>query len=316
MDVGEESGNLPLGDNRVTPKTEGTLIVDGLLEGKLPPSPEAAERLRQWVCSAAEVGLVFSVEIDGGSFSLLADTKPIAADPLGTDPAAKIADLLDGLLEVFPLPQRQHVNSTLRTKEYRRGQEVQTLFAVGSDGAVEMQERVVEAQTIAPPRPRTRKEIVRLVLLGVAVVLLVLLVSSIFVDYPALLDRVIEGVTPFDADSLQVDTGSFGDYLTVEAKERADGGKGVVITLKRAEAFPVTEADLKRLLAEAGDSPSAHLAVEALARGYIRCELFNKDGGFLGSSMQRIAGLREQETVKIAVPLPRKERLARVVFTY
>lgn len=296
-------------------KVEGTLVLDGLLEGKIPRQPGAESRLREWIAAAACANLRFSLEIEGGSFSILADNKPIPAEELAPSPAERIAAALRELLKVFAPEERRSIFSTLRSLEYREGAEVQTMYAIGPDGTIHVRERTVEARTAPVPRPLGRREKLRIGVIGLVVALLVFLVSSVFVDYREVLDRVLEAVVPLDAAALKVETGGFADYFTVE-KKAFRGGKAAVVTLQRSEAFPLDEAGIENLLAKSGNSLSDRLTIEALARGYVRCEYFGKKNKFLGFTTQRISGLREKETIELVLPLPGEGRLARIVITY
>lgn len=296
-------------------KVEGTLVLDGLIEGKV-PAAAGEGLLREWVRSAASDKLRFSLEIDGGSFSILAENRPVPAADLTPTPAEKIAEVLHELLKIFSPQQRSSVFSTLRSTEYRQDAEVQTIYGIGPDGTIHIRERTVEAATKAATRPLSRREELRIGVIGLAVALLVFLASSVFVDYRAIFDRIREAIVPPNPDELKVETGAFAEYLTVEKKAFARGGKAVILTLKRGKAFPADEAAVDKLLAAAGTSVSKRLTVEALARGYVRCEYFGKKGKFLGFTTQRISPLRESETIDLALPLPSSGRLARVVITH
>jgi hypothetical protein len=297
-------------------KTEGTLVLDGLLEGRLPPDPKVIERVRAWIDFAARLGLRYSLETDLNSFSILADDRPISVAQLRPDPARCIADALDELLKVFPEDERAALVSTIRSEEYRPGVAVRTLYVVGGDGTIQTREEQVEASTVAPPRQMSRREKLKLIGIGIGVAALLLAVSALFVDYPALFGRLREAVSPLDAQALPVDLGPFAQFFAVETRELRKGGRELVLTLKRTDAFPRTTEGCQRLIAQAEDAIGQRLAIEALARGYIRCEMFDKEGHCIGFSTERIAALRHEETVELALPLPRQVRLARLAFTY
>lgn len=94
-----------------------------------------------------------------------------------------------------------------------------------------------------------------------------------------------------------------------------------MITLARTAAFPRTVADVEgRLSPEGGLAPgrglAARLALEAVFRGYVNVETYDEKGEFLALSIGRVKGLREEETVEIAVPVSRHRRPGRVVITY
>ena len=98
--------------------TEGTLILEGLVEGRVPDSDEAEARLHEWVRFAATIRLRFSLEIDGSHFSLLPDDAAIETDALGPDPAERLRQALDQLLKVFPDTGRGAVLSTHSRKTW------------------------------------------------------------------------------------------------------------------------------------------------------------------------------------------------------
>lgn len=297
-------------------KTEGTLVLDGLIEGKSRDLSGISDRLREWISAAMSLGLRFSLDIDGNSFSILADNKPIQTDDLAPEAAEKIAGALNELLKVFPAGERRQILSTLRSIEYRKDTEVQTAYAVGPDGKIHTRERVVDARTTPPPRQLTRKEKIRVVITGIVIAMLAFLASSVFVDYRALIGNVVETVTPLDAAEIKVETGGFKKYFVVEDKTISRGSKAVILKLKRTKAFPLKDSDMKQLFADAKDSVSERLTVEALARGYVRCEFFDKKDKFLGFTDKRISPLRKNETIELTLPVPRDSRTSRIVITY
>ena len=103
-------------------KIEGTFVLDGLIEGSLYGMGDAREMLREWVESAAADGVRLNMQFDGDTFSLLADTRPVAVARFGGAPSGAIRELLGGLLRIFPPSERAHVFSTLRSTEYRPGE--------------------------------------------------------------------------------------------------------------------------------------------------------------------------------------------------
>jgi len=149
----------------------------------------------------------------------------------------------------------------------------------------------------------------------VAIVLLAL--SSLFVDYRGLLRDAWDRFTPLNPEGLQVETGLFADYFTIGKKSASTGGREAVLTLKRTAAFPRTDLDCEKLLeSDLAEHLPYRFTVEALARGYVRCELYAKNGDFLGTSLERIAPLREKETFDLVIPMPRGRSPAKIVITY
>lgn len=296
-------------------KLEGTLILDGLLEGRV-PSDGGAARLREWVNFAASLGLRFSLEVEGQAFSLLADNRPIQVESLRSTPSKLVEDSLGELLKVFAPEERARLFSTLRSIEYRKGLEVQTLFVIGADGRIDVREEAVAAATKAPPRPLTGKEKLRLAAAGLGIAALIFAVSALFVDYGALWDTIRDAVVPMRAANVEVDAKRFESYFSVEEKKIGRGGRTMVLTLKRTDAFPGDDAAIERAMQKAGTSVSARLALEALAKGYVRCEFFDRKNEFLGFAPGRIRKLRVEQIFDLSVPMPRRRRPARIVITY
>jgi hypothetical protein len=56
--------------------------------------------------------------------------------------------------------------------------------------------------------------------------------------------------------------------------------------------------------------------LDALARGYVRAEIFGEDGKFLGFTDVRVAELRVKTKITVEVRVPRDPRPARIVLTY
>lgn len=303
-------------------KVQGTIVIDGLIEGKCPDFGDIEDRLRQWKARAKAKGLDFSLEIEGRTFSVLADNRPISAADLGPDPADSVAELLRDLLVIFPPGQRASLVSSIRSIEYGQNVEIQTVYAIGPDGRIETRQRTVDAQTTAPPKPLTGSEKLKLAGLGLVAALLVFAVTAVFIDYGEVFSDLWDTVVPFDTDAVTVETGRFAKYFTVEKKAvtRGKDGKYVVLTVKRTEAFPRNDKDIADLLAKARQylddarfrNEAALATVQALARGYVRCEMFDREGKFLSFADTRITGLRSAETVELALPMPPKNRLAHI----
>ena len=299
-------------------KVQGTIVIDGLVEGRCPDFGDIEARLRHWVRNAEARGLTFSLEVEGGTFSVLADNRTVSAADLGPDAVDTIAEVLRDLLVIFPPGQRASLVSSVRSIEYGQGVETQTGYAIGSDGRLETRQRTIDARTTAPPQPLTGRQKLRLAAVGLGAAVLVFAVSSIWVPYGELVGRLWDTVVPFDTDAVKIETGSFADYFTVEKKAvtRGRDGKNLVLTVKRKGAFPRSDKDIADLSAKAGEELSAVMTVQALARGYVRCEMFDKKGKFLGYRDGRIAGLRTAETAELTLPMPRKSRLARISIRY
>ena len=296
-------------------RIEGTIVLDGLIEGRLPALPGAELKLREWVDFARRANLHLQLEIDGGRFSILADNAVRWSASIGPEPVEVIASALHEMLKVFPPAERGRVGSSLRSIEYRKGQEVQTLYAIRPDGTVEPQQRRLDVHTTAPRPPMSQRERLLTWLVGVLVILAAFGVSAIFVDYHEMWQRLRNQATPLSADAVAVDSTAFELYFTVESRRIGTDGASLVLTLRRK--LPLTSESLSAVAATqpAGDLQN-RLALEAVARGYVRAELFTADGRFLGAAPVRIAPLRQHETADIAIPLSREPRAASITLAY
>jgi hypothetical protein len=299
----------------MTDKVEGTLIIKGMAEGRIPDRPDVEKRMKEWVKFAESLGLRFHLELEGGSFSLLADAAPIQLGDIEADLTTRTADALREFLKVFTPDERRAVFSTIRSSEYKKDSETQTLFNIGPDGDIQVRQRTVEAETAAPPRQLTLKEKLRYGIVGLGVALLIFAISAFFVDYGALFNQAVEQIKPFRPGELRVDPGPFRSFFTVEKIAATSDGRAMLLTLRRTDRFPRSESAIESLASESQDSVTSRLRAEALARGYVRFEMFDARGEFLGHTMQRISGLSSDTTATLVLPLPQRHP-ARMRITY
>lgn len=297
-------------------KIEGTLILDGLIEGKVPALPAAEDKLRAWVNFARAAGLEFDLRLDGGAFSMLADNLPRSAKKLAPAPSEIIAAAVNELLKTIPPADRGRLTSTLRSIEYRPHQEVQTIYQITPDGTVAPHQRIVDAHTQAPPPPLTVRERLRMGLFGLAAAIAVVAISAAFVDYRKLWREIRDEVTAPSADAIQLDNSTFADYFGIEKAQLSPDSKSLRLLLRRTPRFPLTEADF----ASAGTQPTTQpvlrrLTLDSLARGYIRVEYFDQKGAFVSFTPVRVHALRQNETTEVSLPFSAESRPARIVLT-
>ena len=304
-----------MGGASVTDKIEGTIVLDGMIQGRTSRPEQLEGTLRSWVRAAHEQGLPFSLEMEGASFSVLAGNQPFEAGSLGKDPAAAICRNLADLVRDLIPPERAELLSTIRSVEYGSNCEIQTIYAVDSTGGVESHQRTVKTQTVSPPQKMSRRDMVKQGLLGLLVAAVLLVISSWFVDYHKFFSRFVDSVTPFDAQKVSVNSDAFGPYFSVKDKQADTSHRALAITLRRTDAFPRNDADADRL-AQKAPTLSARLAVEALARGYVRVDYFGKDNKFILSDMIRVADLRDTPEIVLVLPLPADQPLTAVTLGY
>lgn len=293
-------------------KTEGTIILDGIIEGPLVDARQE-DRLREWVRTVADKGLVLSLDIEGGNFSILADAQPMMIDSLKGEPVGLVVEALEALMEIVPAPGQQKVFSTLRSMEYRKDLEVQTLYAAAPGGKIVTHERVVEARTMPPQRCIPNQQRLRSVGMGVLIALGAVIVGGFFVDYREILRDVILSVRSPKAEDIVVDTGSFSPFIEVGDKRVVRNGRKLILTLRRGEMYPLTLAELDRLSQAGG--VMRRLTIDAIARGYIRCEVFDGRKEYAGFSFHRIAELREKEAIDIHLDISAAKGVTRVTLS-
>ena len=296
----------------MAPRIEGTFLLDGLIEGQLPADPAAPDRLRSWVAAVAHLGLEVQLELEGGSFSLLADESQGRVSKIGPQPAERIRELVDQLAQSFPDRAAAALFSTLRSVEIRPGSEVQTVYVIRPDGTVEAPERVVDAATAPPPEAASARDWVKVGAVSLVLLAALFGITSLFVDWRASAESLWNKVVPFDAAEIEL-VSAFEPYLQVAERERALGGKVLRLTLERTDAFPRDDEALQRAYEQAAGSPTAErLVLDALARGYVRVEIFGEDETCLGFHDVRVAELRQREQVVVDVRVPRDPRPARI----
>lgn len=314
-------------------KIEGMMSLEGLIEGPLPPFPDAPEKLQKWAQGFAGGAVRISLQVDGAHFSALPSNAPVRVKDVVKDdgePSHAVADSLADLLRLFPPLERGQVFSTLRSIEYRPKLEVQTVYAVGPDGRAVTRQQSVPCETVTPEEPVSRKEMIKQGLIGLVVAVAILGISSFFVDYRAIWRRLTARVEP---TTVAVELGTFEPYFKVNVTglDRRDGTLQLEVT--RTKAYPRNEAAFDTLfdappefllpappatMPATGSMPATttkpagvpmslvrrRVAVESLAKGFVVLEFRDKDGQLIGQAGLRVTDLEQHEVLKAEVPAP------------
>jgi len=301
-----------------TAKIEGTLMLDGLIEGRLSSDLlDIEDKLTKWVAFSRSLGLGFNLDVSGSSFSVLAKSAVIQTSRVGSPPENVIAQTLQQLMDIFPQGDRQEIFSTLRSVEIRKGEEIQALYPVGLDGTIRPQTRHQTAKTISSdPILPTRQQLLLggLGLLGAFVFIALL---SFFVDFRGILHQVVETSRPLDSAEISIDAHRYQSLISVEIMPLAPVSQYMILRLRRTEVYPTTEQEVEQLWnARKNEDLASRLTIESLAQGYIRCELYDTQNNFLKFHMLRVKELLSSETIDIAVPLPEKSRVGMLLLTY
>ena len=188
-------------------KIEGTIVLDGLVQGRLPLGDDQVPRqLHEWVQFVGGMGVRFTLEIRDAAFNLLPDNRATSVKPLGDPPEHALEQALTQLAEVFTGPERAELFSTLRSSEFRPGEEVQTVYTI-IEGRPRIQSRTLPAQTTPPEEPLSIKERVKLGAIGAVFALLLLGIALLFPGVRAMFGQVAEIVKPLDTAELKIDAG-------------------------------------------------------------------------------------------------------------
>ncbi len=271
-----------------------------------PHPPRALERLQQF---AAQSPPRFNLRLDGPSFSLLADNTPLVVSQLKLRPEDIIVGALEELIRIFPPPERTGLSSTLRSVEYRPNQEIQTLYVFGPTGRVVVQQQTVASRTTPPAAPLTRRQRLERVAFGLVAAALVLVLSTFVIDYRGLYNSLMGAKT---ALNIPVENTAFSGYLTLDQPALSPDGRSLILHLHRTPAYPLTDAQVEaapatgpatRAATQPGGAVRIRLALDALARGYLRVEQFDEKNKFIASATLRIADLRTQPDVELTIPL-------------
>ncbi len=298
----------------MTEKLEGTIVLDGLIEGRLSGDPNVEVNLQRWIEFVATLGLRFSLDAGGAAFSVLPDNHAQSVEGLGNDPEDAIRQALQQLVEVLPAGDRGSVFSTLRSSEYRKNEEVQTLYVVGPDQKVQVKSRSVEAKTVAPPQPISKRERVKLAIMGLLIAVVIIGIAMLFPPVREKFSDLVSNVKPVKTDEIVIQAGPFSDHFTIKAKEFTQGGRVLVLEVKREAGYPKDDAGLQAAYDKA-DTLRKKMAVEAIARGYVRIELSDDEGKLYSTGEFRIRELGEKEVIEVSVPVTagdKRRRLDRV----
>ncbi len=294
---------------------EGTLVMDGLIEARLPDDAQFEEKIREWVKLAKSVGLSFILEVDGRSFNLLPLEEPVQSTQIGANPSEAIAELLRQLLGALPKALRGKVISTLRSEEFKKDCAIQTVYLV-KNGHIMPDQRTVDSQTIPAENPLAGKERAKLIGIGIATAIALFLISSVFIDYRNLISQTLEQVSPINPKTIQIQAKTFEGYFSIKKVTVPRSQRYLEVTIQRGKRFPSEKASSPEV--SLGNKIDNHerLALEAVTKGYIRCEFFDKKGKFMGYSMERIKDLRQNKSIALRLPVSRKHRPSKVVLTY
>ncbi|WP_038161552.1 hypothetical protein [Verrucomicrobium sp. BvORR106] len=284
----------------------GTYTLDGLLQG---PNP-GDEAVEHWVQQAAKSGLDFSLELDGGQFSLLASNAEKKSSRLvGGDLQSVMTAALEAFSALYggsPAP----LYSTLRSREMRGGAEIQTLYFIQPDGKVSVQSRKIGTEAPPPPPGAAAAKPRRHLLLqscGLLVLLTLLGIVSLFlVDWKELFHRTKMIVQP--SQGVELVSTATADYVSVSIKSVKQMDGYVELEIKRGPRWAEARAlDLNEPIPHGGTAIPWRdfLALQAVKRGYMYCCFYDERGVYTGESMIPLDQLNTQESFLGQTAIPR-----------
>lgn len=309
--------------------TPGTFFTDGMLQGKLPPLPDFKSELEDWARLAKSQNLGFKLEIEGQNFSLLADNTVCPVSNVSGGPVDALTALLAKLLDLFPKPARGALFSTIRSVEYRSGEETQTVFAIVAGGGLDVRQRIVKSDTSKEPESLAALLTPKRLALAAGAIAAALLILQFVLPggLGGLFSRAKQNALPAKPAEIQVDASAYRDFFTAEPVSvvtAQNGAKFLTLSVKRGTNYPASVS--------LDSAPPATwreaLALQGLIKGYVRCEIYDADGLFLYDAEVRIKGLRIARETPAFVPLPqgaaspeqilykKPARPALILFTY
>ncbi len=285
--------------------------MEGMLQGPLPSSEVIVDELKSWVEAAKNQGLRFHLQVEGANFSVLADTTISKTSSLkGKDVDELIEDALGSLLKLLPEGSRKGLFSTVRSEEFRPGEAVQTLYAVAPNGEIASQQRTVDVDTEMPPPEITAASVRRFALVALPVLLLMLFVSSFFIDYKKMFSQARDEMVDVTVEEVSVKDSELLDVVEIKLVEIDNRRKLLIFEIERGPGWA----------AAIGSSPSdssgnwqEFLLRQAVHLRVLRVELFDKKGKPLGYGEISLDGLRDHKKAKVGMVARPNGRMVTVV---
>ncbi|MBW8015373.1 MAG: hypothetical protein FVQ82_04240 [Planctomycetes bacterium] len=293
-------------------KLEGTFCLDGLIEGPV-FSGDDEQIIRQFINEARKNGITFHLSIDGGRFSILPGTEPVKLPAPAVSADSIIIDCVDKWLGNYSPSESNRLMSTLRSVEYLPNLEKQTLYGIGPAGKTTVEQRTVDADTVAPVPPPDRKVIIKTAAMALFAFCVIIAISTIFIPYRSIFGRLWQSVRPYRAEELIFDAHLYADFFNVDKAEFDKETQLIKITCTTLNDFPRTDEQLHNAWKNTEGSLLARLALESLARGYVLCEFFDSENKFIAHRQCRL--IRDPEdNDKFSILIPYDRLINRVKF--
>jgi hypothetical protein len=287
-------------------RRSGSIVLEGLLDGPIPPFPGGKERLLQWESFAREQGVPLRMRFEGSNFNALADDKPFPA-PRVHDFAETAQRVIEQLWKILPSEEQRRLLSTVRSTEYRESTKVETVYAITSDG-VRTKSRTAEWKSGARASLVERIGPTKLIVLVSALLFGVFYVVSNYEDLTWTFGK-------GSPDDLAIEADGLAPYVKADVVYPSSKRRTIEIKLWREKALPL---DLQGLLAERRKLENkndlhAWAALDALVvDAEIRIESLDADNQVIASGTFSVKKLLEQSDLRLFVPYRSGTRAVRL----
>ena len=293
-----------------SPPMEGTFQLDGLFEGPL-FSPEDWTDLEDFVTQARQDQLYFALTRQFNRFSLLGDPHPRHTPPAVSSIDCLVTQHLNQLLHQYSLDERKQFTSTIRSTEFTQGQEIQTLYPIGQNGTIQIEQRTVNRPTRPAKTPLSRHQI----LLYSVITMAILVLSILFVPYKQLISSVTHRTLAYDMDTLPVTATDFNDLFDIQSVEYNATQPALIVTCKLKASFPMTREAINQTWLDTNQSLFDRLAIEAIARQQIRCLLYAESNTLLRQWAIPMTRSKNQESL-FTLTIPFDPETKSITLTY
>jgi hypothetical protein len=219
---------------------ENTYRLEGLIQGPLPPGSDGLSVIKKLTADFNRNGLRLSVCIDDSQFKLTAenvtrDTEEI--HPLEVD--LMVHHALEKLLAAYPPELRMQIFSTLRSREYRPGLEVQSIYLIIYPGQVKVERREVTAEVEPRPAPLSAKNQFGYLVAAAGILALLGWASTSLVEYRDLGEQKLSTFRGTRLEDLRVDDKSLVGFVRiVETDIAKQPESSIILTLRKGTKWP------------------------------------------------------------------------------
>jgi hypothetical protein len=191
---------------------------------------------------------------------------------------------------------------------------VQTIYKVERDGLIKPEQRVVDADTADAMPEITSASLRRGFLPAFALILLMLFVSTFFIDYRKIFTNARDRVAPLKKEEILVKQDLSEDIVTFNLNELIRKNDELIFTLKRGEKW-----DAAMLITPAGATNlewQEFNSLMAIRQGRCRITLLDKNGKRFLSREIDVKGLQDKESIKVVVVSESDVRVSSAVLSW